>query len=297
MFDMCVLFAVLYPSSYEEWQPVECIIGILNVVHSHIGQLQYEGRSPKSLADAGIFFYDNFYYLLDKHKTKGRLQELPLHTEWNFLDWPILDQFSMESVKCKLFKDIQKSLRGSIPTRVVKIILYMPITVFVELFHCCQVKITKTMLSCRNPDTLFLQNLLDDGWSKRVHENIHCHIALQTVNVKYMIATQTFIMSFWYKRSRYIKGDLVPLDQEAASLENDKVIHVEVYDTQSSLLTDITLRESSNLQQLRQDILDECQEPLPSEFLFFHNGRKVLPRRERTIPYKQLNNKVQIICT
>ena len=128
-----------------------------------------------------------------------------------------------------------------------------------------------------------------------MHDQVHCDIALQTIIVKYMIPTQTFIMSFWYKRSRYIKGELVPLDQEAASLDHDKVIDIEVYNADSSLLTIITLRESSILQQLRTYIVDECQAEIPSNFIFCHNGRKILSRREKTTLCKDLEGKVQLI--
>lgn len=267
----------------------------MTVVHRHIGQLQYEGRCARNLADAGIFFYDHLYILLDNTHTKGRLQKIPLQADWNYIDWPIPDACILESVKSKLYKDVQRSLRGNIATRLVKVVVFMPITVFVELFNECKVTITKTMLSCKDQSPTFLVNLLDENWYRKVHNNIHCQIAFDTLKVKYMLATQSLIMSFWYKRSRYIAGDLVPMDQEAASLEHDAVTKIHVYDECSNLLTVISIRELCTLQQLRQDIIGECQQELPSQFLFSHNGRKVLLRRECNIVCKDLNNRICII--
>ena len=72
------MVAYLHPSSYEEWQPTECIIGIISVMHAPIGQLQYEGRSTRNLVVADIFFYDYIYILTDRNNTTGYLEELPL---------------------------------------------------------------------------------------------------------------------------------------------------------------------------------------------------------------------------
>ena len=84
------MFSVLdiYPSSYQEWQPGECILGFMDVLHGSIGELQYSGRSATQLSQSGIFFYDHFYQLLDKGNTHGVLKKLGLPA-WNTIDWPI----------------------------------------------------------------------------------------------------------------------------------------------------------------------------------------------------------------
>lgn len=153
------------------------------------------------------------------------------------MDWPIPGTFVLESVKSKMYKNVQCSLRGSIATKIVKIVMYMPITVFVDLFSVADVRITKTMLICKNLNSEVSTNLLDEDWFIKEVDNIHCAIALETLIAKYMIATQTFILSFWYKRSRYIYGNLVPLDQEATSLGDNKVIDISVFDEASNLIS------------------------------------------------------------
>ncbi|MCO5560447.1 hypothetical protein L7F22_014062 [Adiantum nelumboides] len=70
----------VYPSSYEEWELVDCIIGLFFAAHTHIGSLQYFGRTSKSLADEDIFLYDYFYQLWSGNK-KDTLVKVPLPTD------------------------------------------------------------------------------------------------------------------------------------------------------------------------------------------------------------------------
>ena len=78
-------------------------------------------------------------------------------------------------------------------------------------------------------------------------ENVHCRIVLDTVVAKYMITTQTFILSFWYCREHYINGVLVPMDQEAANLKDNQVVDIEVVDDASAPLTIISIKEECTL--------------------------------------------------
>ncbi|MCO5569053.1 hypothetical protein L7F22_022759 [Adiantum nelumboides] len=67
----------VYPSSYEKWELVDCIISLFFVVHAYIGSLQYSGRTSKSLGDEDIFFYEYFYQLWERNK-EGTLVKVPL---------------------------------------------------------------------------------------------------------------------------------------------------------------------------------------------------------------------------
>ena len=48
-------FSDLYPSSYEEWQPMERIIGLIDVLHKTIEDLHYARRLASQLAQIGIY--------------------------------------------------------------------------------------------------------------------------------------------------------------------------------------------------------------------------------------------------
>ena len=184
-----VIVSDIYPSSYEEWQPIECIVGVIHVLHGHVGKLQYEGRNGGSLADEGLFFYDHFYQLQDRCNTKGYLQALPLEAEKNRLAWPVPDCFAMEAIYSKLYRDVQRSLRPTIPTKLVRIMLSVPINSFVEVFGDFDVRTTKTMLASRRMDKELLAKLLRNQWFMRQVGNVHCHIVLDTIVAKYMIPT------------------------------------------------------------------------------------------------------------
>ena len=110
-----VLFADLYPSSYEEWQPIQSIVGIINCIHSFIGEQQYEGRKHGDLAKVGIFFYDHFYNVSPSLEN-CTLHKLPLpsflSTEWHS---PCSNV--SESFRCKLLHEVQKALKPNNPTR------------------------------------------------------------------------------------------------------------------------------------------------------------------------------------
>lgn len=126
----------MYPLSYGEWKPIGCIIRIMmQCMHTYGKQLQYEGRSLRSLAKIGILFYDHIYYLTDRNNTMGYLEGLPLKLEWNYIDWPILELSIMESIKSKLYKYVQRYLWVNISTHRIKLSLFIPITFFFELFY------------------------------------------------------------------------------------------------------------------------------------------------------------------
>ena len=122
---------------------------------------------------------------------------------------------------------------------------------------------------------------------------MHCRIVLDTVVAKYMITMQTFILSFWYYREHHINGVLVPMDQESASLEDNKVVDIEVADDTSSVITIISIREECTLVELRKDINDEAPNMLPEDFHFVHNGKRVLKRRELQMKCKELQGWIQ----
>lgn len=273
------------------WEPVECIIGIICVIHAHIGVLQYEGRTHRSLADQGIFFYDSFYKT-NQNNIGGEVIPLLLTTDWNCIDWPVPDTYVLEATRSKLFKDVQRSLRVTIPTKLVKISLFCPLTVYIDMFGACNVKVAKTMLICKDAATT---QMLDNGWDNKEDANIQCQVALDSVLAKYMIATQTLIFSFWYRRSRSINGIMIPMDQEAASSQSAKVINIEVQDSNFSLLTVVAIRETCTLADLRRDIVDESMLESEGQFIFKHNGRQILPRREMSIICKDINTSIQLI--
>ena len=51
------IFSDLYPSSYEEWQPIECILRFFNVVHGAIVELEYKHRLYNRVGEIGYILF------------------------------------------------------------------------------------------------------------------------------------------------------------------------------------------------------------------------------------------------
>ena len=71
------VFVAIYPSTFEEWQSVECISGKITVYHSEIGSILYGGKLPSALAVEGIFFYEALYVLSIGKRKYGKLYPIP----------------------------------------------------------------------------------------------------------------------------------------------------------------------------------------------------------------------------
>ena len=67
-------FAAIYPLTFEEWQTVESISGMITVFHTKIGSILYNGKLASTLASQGIFFYDALYVLPTSQYQYGKVQ-------------------------------------------------------------------------------------------------------------------------------------------------------------------------------------------------------------------------------
>lgn len=268
---MCfVLFADLYPSSYEEWQPVQSIAGVINCIHSFIGEQQYEGRKHGDLAKVGIFFYDHFYNVSPSLEN-CTLHKLPLPS---FLstEWHLPCSNVSESFRCKLLHEVQKALKPNNPTRYVKVKVNMPIEVFVDFFAYCPISTKNTMLVCRNMDQETILQFMDEGWNRKCCNNILCEIDLGSVSAKYMIKSQNFIVSFFYRRFHFVHGTKVSLD--IGEEQDGKIVDIEIF-LNNAIQTIISLGKYCTLSQLRADLVNEDEIDLPESFLFKVNNAKV----------------------
>ena len=126
-------------------------------IHGVVGELQYKGRSVRDLAKAGIFFYDHFYQLLDHAHSYGILQRQDF-LEWNIIDWPVPDGSIIEAYRAKLYAEVQHSLKPNIATRIVKITIFMPINVFVDIFQEFSIKVVRLCLLLRQKPVMTFQS-------------------------------------------------------------------------------------------------------------------------------------------
>ena len=139
----------LYPSNLEDWQPMECIVDLIDVLHSSIGEQMYKGRTGWSLAENGVFFYDHFYVVPSTPLCHGSITKIAL-PDFRSEEWPLPSQITSESYRCKIFSEIQKCLRTNIASKQCRISLFMPLDVFVDFFSHVEVRRCKTMFSVKN---------------------------------------------------------------------------------------------------------------------------------------------------
>lgn len=266
--------ADVYPSSYEEWQSVECILGLMNVFHSFIGAQQYKGRTSSQLAEAGVFFYDHFYEV-DFHQGIGTLTRLAV-PEFISNEWPLPSSDISEGIRLKLFQEVQKALKGNIATRLVKIKVCMPLCVFVDFFALSDrpVEVKNTMLVCKNVHASTMLEVLDKGWNVKNQGGITCRVHSESINVKYMIKSQNFIMSFSYQRSFYVRGVLTDMDQDYETELFNSLIEIDIW-MDNELQTSLIIGKQCTLQQLRQDLVAEDEIELPDNFRFMIEGTRV----------------------
>ena len=267
-------FTDVYPSSYEEWQSVECILGLMNVFHAFIGAQQYKGRTNTQLAAAGVFFYDHFYEV-DFDQGVGKLVSLGV-PEFISNEWPLPSSDISEGFRLKLFQEVQKALKGNIATRLVKIKVCMPLCVFVDFFALSDrpVKLNNTMLVCKNVDASTMLEVLDKGWDIKNQGGITCRVHTESINVKYMIKTQNFIMSFSYQRSFYVNGVLTDLDHDHVTELFNSLIEIDVW-MDNELQTSLIIGRQCTVQQLRLDLVAEDEIDLPDNFKFMIDGTRV----------------------
>ncbi len=149
----------------------------------------------------------------------------------------------------------------------------MPIEVFVDFFACCPISAKNTMLICRNMDQETILQFLDEGWNKKCSNNILCEVDPGSVSAKYMIKSQNFIVSFFYRRFHFVQGAQISLDIGEQEQEGE-IVDIEIF-INDEIQTIISLGKNCTLSQLRADLVNKDKVDLPENFLFKVNNSKV----------------------
>ena len=89
-------------SNWKEWEQIECITSVFQVVHSKIGKLLYPSKDPTWLKKEGVLFYKYEYILMKTIGSFGYLKDIPLPS-LNSLEWPSVDDCFVIYFHYKLF--------------------------------------------------------------------------------------------------------------------------------------------------------------------------------------------------
>lgn len=245
---------------------------LIDVLHSSIGEQMYKGRTGGSLAQNGVFFYDHFYVVPSTPLCHGTLNKIAL-PDFRSEEWPLPSQITSESYRCKIFSEIQKCLRTNIASKQCRISLFMPLDVFVDFFSHVEVRRCKTMFSVKNFQDHNLLEFVDEGWNEKIEGGIHCRVHMDSIACKYMVASQNFILTFYYSRWHILDCKKVPLDQNLDDFGDNPIVDIDVW-MGNDILCIVKLREQCTLKQLRVDLETEEYE-VPANFIFSINRRKV----------------------
>ena len=69
---------------------------------------------------------------------------------------------------------------------------------------------------------------IDEGWDTKTNGKMICKIDQDSIACKYIIATQNFILSFYYSRWHYVGGSLVALNQNLDDFSKDPIVDLDV---------------------------------------------------------------------
>jgi hypothetical protein len=174
----------IYPSSFEEWQSVECLSGMFLAYHTEIGTILYGGKLQSTLANEGIFFYESSYVLPVGKNKYGKLQPIP-PPSLNSVEWPHPSLDVAASYKLKFVTDIQGAMKPSTGAKGVHLSWLFPHSCFAYIFGSwAGLKRTKFTYTCKELDQSWLDSCLGQGWDVKtthVKETIQCIVTAQDV--------------------------------------------------------------------------------------------------------------------
>ena len=183
-------------------------------------------------------------------------------------EWPIPTIDTSEAYRYKIHKDVQKSLRGNVGNRQVRISIFMPLHVYIYLFSNEIIRRTLTMLICKSETCL---DFLEKNWDIKNDAGIICKIVRESLICKYTLTTQNFAITFRYARHHFVRWNPVAIDQNIA---NEEILNLEIY-IGDELLTLLSVIANTSLQEMRADIENQDSPWLPAKFDFQIENRKV----------------------
>ena len=98
---------------------------------------------------------------------------------------------------------------------------------------------------------------VDKGWDTKEEEGMICKIQHSSVSCKYIIPSQNFILTFYYKRLHNLHDRLIPLEQGIENKEEDQIIDIEITHENNVILI-MSMRESCSLNQVQGDLQHEA---------------------------------------
>ena len=173
------------------------------------------GNSSQYLLDHKIFFYKFMYIVPTSVNSYGSLELLP-SPSLNSLEWPIPDEWSLQTLKMRIARDIHGSLKFGRVSRSMGLSWFVPIHIFTYIFKTTNSLRCPSMFVSKNISEDFLNFNFERGWNEvgGVHkgDTFSCRVVIPSVTFHYLIARSTLYMRFYYRRWMKKAGQWIPLE-------------------------------------------------------------------------------------
>ena len=113
------------------------------------------------------------------------------------------------------------------------------------------------MLVVQNVETTNMLQCVDKGWDTKEDSGVVCRVQVPSIYCcKYMIVSQNFIFTFYYRRWHLIAGRLVPLEQDMDKFVEDPMVEIDIF-YNNCLIFNIKIRGLCTLGKIPKDFLHE----------------------------------------
>lgn len=279
----CACFVDVFPSNCIEWQPLECLTGVFEAMHSDIGKLVHSGFTGSQLVGQGIYFY-NATYIVPKKNGWGNLHPIPFPS-FDSPEWPVPDNATMDCFRRRFHLDVHSSMKCTYGSHRANLSWFVPIHVFVRIFSTATLHRTPTMWVSKGERALDVF-LASDWATKEVRHQgdlIRCSVIREKMIARYYIARQNLTTTFPYRRWKWTNNDWEPLDSDAEAKEEVELqicLHAEI-DPHS-----IYVNDDWHLGNLREYMV--LQYAVQENFSFVVHGKLVRMRAENSTRCKDL---------
>ena len=269
----------IFPSDYEEWEPLESFIGKFDAVHENIGKLLHDGESSSSLRQRNMYWY-NARYITPKRKALFGHLECIAAPQLDEIDCGMEDAKTLTSFKEKIRKDMAMAMKFTFGSKWSRLSWFMPLHIFAQCFKTVRMHRSATMWTCKNVDANVLEDLLGKSWDLRTGQQngdlFRCYACKESVVARYHIARQVFYLAFQYRRWKKTGDSWLPLDSNEEDTNVTLSIELDHED-----LKYVNVTSQWTLKDVREHLL--VMEGLMESFVFLLDGRRVPKRHEKSL--------------
>ena len=274
----------IFPSDFVEWEPLEALTGTFQAMHIEFGKLVYAGVSASELLDRQIFFYGETYIVPTSRSGWGKVEPIPTPS-FVSPEWQIPDKVSVEFTSRRVAFDIQNAMKCTYGSHRATLAMFLPLNMFVHLFHACEVHRTPTMWIAKGESAL--SQFLPSTWNSKVVQHngdtIRCCVVEESIVVRYHIGKQQLSISFAYRRWKQNASQWEPLDSDLTNTEQVE-LHVCM---QGDEVQDLAVNDNWSLANLREYLL--LRLGLKTDYNFVVDGISVWKHKESTILCREIH--------